>query len=80
MPDTTRSETNDTAAFLRAAVIIVVLCFALRVIDVFIIRSDEWFGEQVVTKVLGLAIVIAYAIWSGRGLDLMGFAKPPLLP
>ena len=75
MPDTTRSETNDTAAFLRAAVIIVVLCFALRVIDVFIIRSDEWFGEQVVTKVLGLAIVIAYAIWSGRGLDRIGFRK-----
>lgn len=69
------SEPADSAAFARAAILIVALCFALRMVDVFLVRSDEWFGEQVVTKVLGLAIVIAYAIWSGRGFEQVGFRK-----
>ena len=75
MVDTAISRTKDTTLFARAAVLIVALCFGLRLVDVFLIRSDEWFGEQVVTKVLGLAIVIAYAIWSGRGLNRIGFRR-----
>jgi len=38
----------------------------LRVLDVFVIRSDEIFGEQVLTKVMGLALLIAYA-WAVKG-------------
>ena len=70
-----RSETKDPTVFARTAVLIVVLCFGLRMVDVFLFRSDEWFGEQVLTKVLGLAIVIVYAIRSGYGLDRIGFRK-----
>ena len=62
----------------RTAVLILALCFGLRLIDVFLIRSDEWFGEQVVTKVLGLAIVVGYALRSGYGLDRIGFRKTPV--
>ncbi len=75
MKDIARSEATDPAAFARTAVLIVVVCFGLRMVDVFLVRSDEWFGEQVLTKVVGLAIVMAYAIWSGYGLDRIGFRR-----
>ncbi|WP_168708496.1 type II CAAX endopeptidase family protein [Hydrogenophaga sp. PAMC20947] len=55
--------------------LILALCFGLRIADVFLIRSDEWFGELILSKVVGLSIVIAYAIWSGHGLDRIGFRK-----
>lgn len=68
-----KSEAKESTVFGRCAVLIFALCFGLRLVDVFLIRSDEWFGEQVVTKVLGLTIVIAYAVRSGYGLDRIGF-------
>lgn len=40
--------------------------FLLRIIDVFIIRSDELYGEQILTKVVGLILVFAY-VWSVKG-------------
>jgi len=73
--DTERSETKDPKVLVRTAILIFVLCVGLRIVDVFLIRSDEWFGELVLSKVLGIAIVIAYAIWSGYGLDRIGFRK-----
>ncbi len=45
-----------------AALILVLVAFALRILDIFVIRSQEWFGEQVVNKVLGLALVLGY-VW-----------------
>jgi len=56
----------------RTAKLIFALCFGLRAVDVFLGRSDECFCEQVLSKVLGLATVIAWAIGSGFGLDRMG--------
>lgn len=41
---------------LRAALILLLACIALRLADVFWIRSDEWFGEQFVTKALGILL------------------------
>lgn len=73
--DTERSETKDPKVLVRTVILIFVLCVGLRIVDVFLIRSDEWFGELVLSKVLGIAIVIAYAIWSGYGLDRIGFRK-----
>lgn len=58
---------------LLSAVLILGLCAILRVADVFIIRSDEWLGEQVLTKVVGFALVVAYVRLSGRGLARLGF-------
>jgi uncharacterized protein len=35
-------------------------------VDVFVLRSDELFGEQVLTKVLGLILILTYA-WNAKG-------------
>lgn len=40
--------------------------FSLRILDVFMIRSDELYGEQVLTKVVGVILIVAYA-WSIKG-------------
>ncbi len=75
MVDAGHLESRGSADFVRTATLIYLLCFGLRFIDVFVVRSDEWFGEQVLTKVLGLAIVVTYAIWSGFSLTRIGFRK-----
>ncbi|MFZ5881096.1 MAG: CPBP family intramembrane glutamic endopeptidase [Chloroflexota bacterium] len=48
------------------ALLFTLTLFLVRVVDVFIIRSDELLGEQVLTKVLGLILILAYA-WSVKG-------------
>ncbi|MFZ5911243.1 MAG: CPBP family intramembrane glutamic endopeptidase [Chloroflexota bacterium] len=50
----------------QIACALVVSLFLLRAIDVFIVRSDEWFGEQVLTKVAGVILIFAY-VWFARG-------------
>lgn len=70
-----KSETKDPARLLGAALLIFVLCFGLRIVDVFVVRSDGWFGELILSKVVGLALVTAYALGSGQGLDGIGFRK-----
>lgn len=66
---------HKPARFLAMAVIILGVCFALRLLDVFVIRSDEWFGEQVLTKAVGLAIILTFAMRSGLGLSGLGFRR-----
>ena len=73
-----KSEIQGPAVLARTALLIFALCLGLRLIDVFFIGSDRWFGEQVVTKVLGLAVVIAYAVQSGCGFGQIGFRKTPI--
>lgn len=46
---------------LRIALLILLACIALRLADVFWIRSDEWFGEQFLTKAAGLVLVLLFA-------------------
>jgi hypothetical protein len=36
------------------ATVLIILISLIRILDVFIIRSDEMFGEQVLTKCVGL--------------------------
>ena len=50
MPDTTSSASSDTIALLRAATVIVALCFALRKIDVLLIRFNKFVFGKVVTS------------------------------
>lgn len=69
---------EERRAWLRGSLLILGLCFALRVLDVFVIRSEEWFGEQILTKGVGLALVLAYAMRSGLGLKGLGFRGAPL--
>ena len=45
-----------------AALILVLIAYVIRILDIFVIRSQEWFGEQVVNKVLGLVLVLSY-VW-----------------
>ena len=50
----------------QIALLFVLGVFAIRILDVFVIRSDEIFGEQVLTKVLGLILILVYA-WNAKG-------------
>ncbi|MCP4416077.1 MAG: hypothetical protein GY805_05620 [Chloroflexi bacterium] len=45
----------------QTAVIIFLITVILRLLDVFVIRSDEIFGEQYLTKAVGMALVFSYA-------------------
>jgi len=51
---------------LRIACSFIFSFFLLRILDVFVIRSDELYGEQVLTKVVGLILIFAYT-WSVKG-------------
>jgi membrane protease YdiL (CAAX protease family) len=74
----TMSKRTSGSNHILFAAAVFLLCVAVRVLDVFVVRSDEWIGEQVLTKVLGLAIVLAYVIWSGFGLARLGFRRPSM--
>lgn len=57
----------------RASFVLVLIASLLRVLDTFVIRSDELIGEQVLAKVGGLILIIAY-VWSVKGtLRCIGF-------
>jgi membrane protease YdiL (CAAX protease family) len=57
----------------RASFVLVLIACVLRVLDTFVIRSDELIGEQVLAKVGGLILIIAY-VWSVKGtLRCIGF-------
>jgi len=49
-----------------SALILVLIAFLVRFLDIFVIRSHEWFGEQVVNKVFGLLLVFGY-VWIVKG-------------
>lgn len=46
---------------LRLALMLFAICVVLRILDVFWIRSDAWFGEQFLTKAIGLGLVLLFA-------------------
>jgi membrane protease YdiL (CAAX protease family) len=48
------------------------LIVIIRVMDVFIIRSDELFGEQVLTKIVGFILILAYALTVKGSLQGLG--------
>ncbi|PID61099.1 MAG: hypothetical protein CSB44_08515 [Gammaproteobacteria bacterium] len=50
---------------IATAVYFTLLLFLVRFVDVFYLRSDEWFGEQVVTKVAGIICILLY-LWFHR--------------
>ncbi len=59
----------------KTAVIIFLFTLILRLLDVFVIRSDEIFGEQYLTKVAGMLLVFGY-VWSVKGnFSGIGFHK-----
>jgi membrane protease YdiL (CAAX protease family) len=57
----------------RAALALVLIALLLRILDYFVIRTDELIGEQLLSKVGGLVLVFAYA-WIVKGdLGCVGF-------
>ncbi len=56
---------TGTAPSVLTALYFVIFLFAVRCLDVFVIRSDQWFGEQVLTKVIGIIGVFSY-LWLYR--------------
>lgn len=50
---------------LHIAYAFVLMFFFLRIIDVFMVRSDEVYGEQVLTKVIG--VLIFFYVWKVKG-------------
>ena len=50
----------------QMALFLVVIIFLVRMYDIYILRSDELFGEQLLTKIAGLLLVIAY-VWTVKG-------------
>ncbi|HSG41856.1 MAG TPA: type II CAAX endopeptidase family protein [Anaerolineales bacterium] len=45
----------------------------LRSLDIFVFRLDELLGEIILSKFLGLALVVGYVWWAGRKLKVIGF-------
>lgn len=57
----------------------IAILFIVRFLDIFIIRSDEWFGEQVLTKVVGLALVFAYLWFNHLPTRCIGLSRHRLM-
>jgi len=57
---------------LQASFVLILIAFLLRIVDVFVVRSDELFGEQVLTKVVVLILIVVYARSVKGDLDCIG--------
>ncbi len=64
MHDLLRQPKHTPPSVLTALYFICFL-FVVRCLDVFFIRSDQWFGEQVLTKIIGIIAVFSY-LWLYR--------------
>ncbi len=49
--------------------------FVVRCLDVFVIRSDQWFGEQVLTKIIGIIAVFLYLWFYRWSFRRIGFTR-----
>ena len=50
----------------QAAFVLLLIAFCLRILDAFVIRTDELIGEQVIPKVGGLIVILVY-VWLVKG-------------
>lgn len=55
-----------------APLTILAIALILRIIDIFILRLDEWLGEIILSKSLGFMLVVGYALWVGQRLSAIG--------
>lgn len=84
-----RSNTKDTpnrllAISLDRPVLVLLILFFLavliKILDTFIFRLDELLGESILTKGLGLVLVVAYVWACGRKLRDIGFHSKAIGP
>lgn len=66
-------------SLVRPTLYLVTAIFVLRVVDVFFLRSDEWFGEQIVTKLGGLILVAIFLVRAELKWAQIGFVRPGIL-
>ncbi len=66
---------NKGNSTFKAMLYIVAFLFLIRVLDIFVIQSDKWFGEQIVTKVVGIIIVFSYLKFKELPLNTIGLTK-----
>jgi membrane protease YdiL (CAAX protease family) len=52
--------------------ILISVIFSLRIFEVFGLRSDELFGEQFLTKIIGLVLIIGYVVSAKGNLGSIG--------
>lgn len=55
-----------------APLVLLAVALVLRIIDVYVLRLDEVLGEIILSKSLGLALVVGYLWWIGRRLSDVG--------
>lgn len=60
------------------SLVLFLIAAALRIVDIFGFRLDELLGEIILSKSLGLLLVIAYVWMAGRKLSDIGFHKREL--
>lgn len=59
----------------RAALVVLGVAVLLRVTDVFVLRTDEWLGEQWLTKGVGVVIILLYLRMRGDGPGAIGLHR-----
>jgi membrane protease YdiL (CAAX protease family) len=62
--------TSESPIAVGLCLLLAALCF--RLADIFILRSDERFGEIFISKALGLVLVLLFAWSTGQGLKSIG--------
>ncbi len=57
---------------IAAPLILLAVALCLRITDIFVLRLDERLGEIILSKSLGLALVVGYTLWVGKHLSAIG--------
>jgi len=78
MQDCILTRTTNRSASFRIVPAFTIILFAIRCLDVLVIRSDQWLGEQIVTKVFGIILIFSYAAFSSQSFRGIGFTAKKL--
>ncbi|MGB3391404.1 MAG: hypothetical protein WBA88_25885 [Pseudaminobacter sp.] len=65
--------TRAPAAPVHARLALFATCVLARLADVLVLRSDEWLGEQVLTRLVGFVLLAVYLRVGNRRLADIGF-------
>jgi membrane protease YdiL (CAAX protease family) len=57
---------------IAAPLVLLAVALCLRITDIFVLRLDERLGEIILSKSLGFALVVWYALWVGQRLSAIG--------
>lgn len=63
---------------ITASLVLLLVALAFRLIDIFVLRLDELLGEIILSKSLGLLLVVGYSLFTWRSLKPIGFRREGL--